>query len=79
MWRDRAGLAVRERLPLWLQSRCGLERRSVAALTVLLVVAAAFAYAPRGPQRDRLHALACLAVLVLLVAAVAVRTLTLSG
>lgn len=42
-WRDRAGLAVRERLPLWLQSRCGLERRSVAALTVLLVVAAAFA------------------------------------
>ncbi|WP_328669013.1 helix-hairpin-helix domain-containing protein [Streptomyces sp. NBC_00328] len=43
VWRDRAGLAVRERLPLWLQSRCGLERRSVAALTVLLVVAAAFA------------------------------------
>lgn len=43
VWQDRAGLAVRERLPLWLQSRCGLERRSVAALTVLLVVAAAFA------------------------------------
>ncbi|WRZ92974.1 ComEA family DNA-binding protein [Streptomyces sp. NBC_01007] len=43
MWRERAGLAVRERLPLWLQSRCGLERRSVAALTVLLVVAAVFA------------------------------------
>ncbi|MFE1285189.1 ComEA family DNA-binding protein [Streptomyces sp. NPDC058751] len=43
VWRDRAGLAVRERLPLWLQSRCGLERRSVAALTVLLVVAAVFA------------------------------------
>ncbi|MET8133913.1 ComEA family DNA-binding protein [Streptomyces sp. NPDC005251] len=42
-WRDRAGLAVRERLPLWLQSRFGLERRSVAALTVLLVVAAVFA------------------------------------
>ncbi|MEU6271571.1 ComEA family DNA-binding protein [Streptomyces populi] len=42
-WRDRAGLAVRERLPLWLQSRCGLERGSVAALTVLLVVAAVFA------------------------------------
>ncbi|MEV8033088.1 ComEA family DNA-binding protein [Streptomyces sp. NPDC086182] len=42
-WRERAGLAVRERLPLWLQSRCGLERRSVAALTVLLVVAAVFA------------------------------------
>ncbi|MET9892062.1 ComEA family DNA-binding protein [Streptomyces sp. NPDC006465] len=43
VWRDRAGLAVRERLPLWLQSRCGLERRSVTALTVLLVVAAVFA------------------------------------
>ncbi|MGW0968433.1 helix-hairpin-helix domain-containing protein [Streptomyces sp. NPDC002516] len=42
-WRDRAGLAVRERLPLWLQSRCGLERRSVAALTVLLALAAVFA------------------------------------
>ncbi|MCT9004247.1 ComEA family DNA-binding protein [Streptomyces rhizosphaerihabitans] len=42
-WRERAGLAVRERLPLWLQSRCSLERRSVAALTVLLVVAAVFA------------------------------------
>ncbi|KAA0924250.1 ComEA family DNA-binding protein [Streptomyces apricus] len=42
-WRARAGLAVRERLPLWLQSRCGLERRSVAALTVVLVVAAVVA------------------------------------
>jgi competence protein ComEA len=30
-------------MPLWLQSRCGLERRSVVALTVLLVVAAVFA------------------------------------
>ncbi|KAF2780171.1 membrane-bound DNA-binding protein [Streptomyces sp. OM5714] len=28
---------------MWLQTRCGLERRSVAALTVLLVVAAVFA------------------------------------
>ncbi|MFD5630423.1 helix-hairpin-helix domain-containing protein [Streptomyces sp. NPDC127072] len=42
-WRDRAGPAVRERMPLWLQSRCGLERRSVVALTVLLLVASAFA------------------------------------
>jgi len=42
-WRGRAGLAMRERMPLWLQSRCGLERRSVAALAVLLVVAALFA------------------------------------
>ncbi|MFI8216383.1 helix-hairpin-helix domain-containing protein [Streptomyces sp. NPDC085932] len=42
-WRERAGLALRERMPLWLQTRCGLERRSVLALTVVLVVAAAFA------------------------------------
>ncbi|MGW2290907.1 helix-hairpin-helix domain-containing protein [Streptomyces phaeochromogenes] len=43
VWRERTGLAVRERMPLWLQSRCGLERRSVVALTVVLVVAAVFA------------------------------------
>jgi len=30
-------------MPVWLQTRCGLERRSVAALTVLLVAAAVFA------------------------------------
>ncbi|MER6342965.1 ComEA family DNA-binding protein [Streptomyces sp. NPDC001595] len=42
-WRERAGLALRERMPLWLQARVGLERRSVVALTVLLVVAAGFA------------------------------------
>ncbi|WP_342742765.1 ComEA family DNA-binding protein [Streptomyces indicus] len=40
---DRWRSAVRERLPLWLQSRCGLERRSVVVLAVLLVAAAAFA------------------------------------
>ncbi|MBC2908020.1 ComEA family DNA-binding protein [Streptomyces cupreus] len=42
-WRGRAGLALRERLPLWMQARCGLERRSVVALAVVLVVAAGFA------------------------------------
>lgn len=42
-WRERAGLALRERMPLWLQARCGLERRSVLALTVVLFVGAAFA------------------------------------
>ncbi|MFG2552765.1 helix-hairpin-helix domain-containing protein [Streptomyces sp. NPDC048581] len=42
-WRSRAGLAVRERMPVWLQARCGLERRSVVALTVVLVLAAGFA------------------------------------
>ncbi|MFC9126739.1 helix-hairpin-helix domain-containing protein [Streptomyces sp. NPDC057099] len=42
-WRERAGLALRERMPLWLQARCGLELRSVLALSVVLVVAAVFA------------------------------------
>lgn len=42
-WRQRAGLSLRERMPLWLQTRCGLERRNVLALTVVLVVAAAIA------------------------------------
>ncbi|MEW2395973.1 ComEA family DNA-binding protein [Streptomyces sp. NPDC046862] len=42
-WRERVGPAVRERMPLWLQARCGLERRSVLALSVVLVVAAVFA------------------------------------
>ncbi|QOV38379.1 ComEA family DNA-binding protein [Streptomyces ferrugineus] len=41
--RSRAGLALRERMPVWLQARCGLERRGVVALTVVLVVAAGFA------------------------------------
>ncbi|MFF8425613.1 helix-hairpin-helix domain-containing protein [Streptomyces sp. NPDC016566] len=41
--RERAGLALRERLPVWLQARCGVERRGVVALTVVLVVAAVFA------------------------------------
>lgn len=39
----RARLAVRERLPVWVQSRCGLELRTLAALSVVLVVAAVFA------------------------------------
>ncbi|SFN48147.1 competence protein ComEA [Streptomyces sp. cf124] len=34
---------MRERLPLWLQARCGIERKSVVALSVVLVVAAVFA------------------------------------
>ncbi|NEC91949.1 ComEA family DNA-binding protein [Streptomyces sp. SID12501] len=42
-WQERAGLAMRERMPVWLQVRCGLERRSVVALTVVLVAAAALA------------------------------------
>ncbi len=36
-------LALRERLPLWVRTRCGLERRSVVALSVVLVLAVGFA------------------------------------
>ncbi|MFI9241740.1 helix-hairpin-helix domain-containing protein [Streptomyces sp. NPDC053086] len=42
-WRLRAGLALRERMPMWLQTRYGVERRGVAALAVVLVAAAVFA------------------------------------
>ncbi|WP_077798821.1 ComEA family DNA-binding protein [Streptomyces sp. JHA26] len=42
-WRERGGPALRERMPVWLQNRCGMEPRSVTALAVLLVVAAVFA------------------------------------
>ncbi|WP_437033312.1 helix-hairpin-helix domain-containing protein [Streptomyces sp. enrichment culture] len=40
---ERFGLALRERLPLWVRTRCGLERRNVIALTVVFVIAVAFA------------------------------------
>jgi competence protein ComEA len=43
VWRERVGSALRERMPVWVQTRCGLERRSVVALGVLFVVAAVFA------------------------------------
>ena len=36
-------LAVRERLPVWVQDRCGVERRTVAAVAVVLAVAVGFA------------------------------------
>ncbi|MEX3099931.1 helix-hairpin-helix domain-containing protein [Streptomyces sp. ST1020] len=41
--RGRVRAAVVERLPVWVQARCGLERRGVVALSVVLVVAAVFA------------------------------------
>ncbi len=41
--RERVRLALRERMPVWWQSRCGLERRSVLALTVVLLAAAGLA------------------------------------
>ncbi|MBT2404373.1 MULTISPECIES: ComEA family DNA-binding protein [unclassified Streptomyces] len=36
-------LAVRERLPVWLQARCGVEPRTVAAVGVVLLAAVGFA------------------------------------
>jgi competence protein ComEA len=41
--RDRVRLALRERLPGWLRLRCGMELRTLAALTIALLVAVAFA------------------------------------
>ncbi|MFC9387665.1 helix-hairpin-helix domain-containing protein [Streptomyces venezuelae] len=41
--RERLVVALRERTPVWLQIRCGLEPRALAALTVVLVVAAVLA------------------------------------
>ncbi|WP_241989799.1 MULTISPECIES: ComEA family DNA-binding protein [unclassified Streptomyces] len=38
-----AAFAVRERLPMWVQLRCGLEPKTLAALAVVLVAAAVFA------------------------------------
>lgn len=53
-WRNRARLALRERMPMWVQTRCGLERRSVIALTVVFVVAGILAlqhfWAGRGGE-----------------------------
>ncbi|WP_233521443.1 ComEA family DNA-binding protein [Streptomyces triticagri] len=40
--RGRWAVAVRERLPLWLQLRCGFERRGLVALVVVLVAVLAF-------------------------------------
>lgn len=40
---ERVGVALRERLPMWVQLRCGLEPRTLAALAVVLVVAAVLA------------------------------------
>ncbi|WP_405712514.1 helix-hairpin-helix domain-containing protein [Streptomyces sp. NBC_00046] len=42
-WRARLGPALRERIPMWLQLRCGLEPKTLAALAVVLVAAGVFA------------------------------------
>jgi membrane associated rhomboid family serine protease len=54
-------------------------RAHLGGLVVGAVVAAAFSYVPRGPQRGRLQALACAAVSLVLVAAVVARTGALGG
>ncbi|MER7620100.1 ComEA family DNA-binding protein [Streptomyces sp. NPDC126503] len=41
--RERFTEAVRERVPLWVRTRCGLEPRTLAALAVVLAVAAVIA------------------------------------
>ncbi|MEU3183245.1 ComEA family DNA-binding protein [Streptomyces sp. NPDC006923] len=41
--RERLGPAMRERLPMWVMLRCGLEPRTLAALAVVLVVAVVLA------------------------------------
>lgn len=41
--RGRLVAVLRERTPLWVQTRCGLEPRALAALTVILLVAAGLA------------------------------------
>ncbi|MEU6012678.1 ComEA family DNA-binding protein [Streptomyces sp. NPDC047515] len=40
---ERMAPALRERVPVWLQLRCGVEPRTLAALAVVLVAAAVFA------------------------------------
>ena len=54
-------------------------RAHIGGLVVGTLLAAAFAHVPRGPQRDRLQALACAAVALVLVAAVVARTSALGG
>ena len=54
-------------------------RAHLGGLVTGAVLAAAFSYVPRGPQRGQLQALACAAVALLLVAAVVVRTSALGG
>ncbi|TGN78209.1 ComEA family DNA-binding protein [Streptomyces bauhiniae] len=41
--RERVVLALRDRVPMWVQARCGVERRGVVALGVVLVLAAVLA------------------------------------
>ncbi|MER7342812.1 ComEA family DNA-binding protein [Streptomyces sp. NPDC000075] len=44
---------MRERLPVWVQSRCGMEPRAVAAVGVVLAVAVGFAVQQYGAARPQ--------------------------
>ncbi|SOD64492.1 competence protein ComEA [Streptomyces zhaozhouensis] len=52
-WRQRARLALSERMPAWLRGRCGLEPRSWLALVLVLVVASGFAVHHFWSERAR--------------------------
>ena len=54
-------------------------RAHLGGLVTGAVLAAAFAYAPRGPRQAQLHVAACAAVGVLLAIAVVLRTASLTG
>jgi membrane associated rhomboid family serine protease len=54
-------------------------RAHLGGLVTGTAVAAALAYAPRGPRRTAVQVAACVAVLVLLAVAVAVRSRVLAG
>ncbi|WP_245689795.1 ComEA family DNA-binding protein [Streptomyces chattanoogensis] len=62
---ERLWLAVRERLPLWVQLRCGTDPKALAALTLVLVVAVGLAvqhFRGAGPEPVRAPAAARAAV-----------------
>ncbi|MGY0486607.1 helix-hairpin-helix domain-containing protein [Streptomyces sp. WG-D5] len=42
-WRERVAFGVRDRVPVWVRTRCGVERRGAVALAVLVAVVALFA------------------------------------
>ncbi len=54
-------------------------RAHLGGLVTGAALAAGFAYAPRGRRRDRIHALACVAMALVLVLAVVLRTRALGG
>ena len=55
------------------------EKAHIGGLLTGALVAAAFAFTPKGPRRTAMHAAACAVVLVVLLGIVAARTAMLSG